>query len=249
MYAVDPSLWVGIASMYLEGSAARWYQSIENTPITACWTSFCKSLHDRFDRDQHESLIRKLFHVKQTSTVLEYIERFSDLVDQLIAYSTATDPLYYTIGFIDGLRSELKAMIRVSRPQNLNAAVAMALVQEEVGGPSSFRMPGRGDWSSSSKYSPRTALPLPPHPRVDRAVPLPPPPHQQPEVPPASTVSTLASVKAYRRSLGLCYKCSAKWSKDHRCSLEILNAVEALWESLSVEDDAVDSPPVDTVAE
>jgi hypothetical protein len=27
-----------------------------------------------------------------------------------------------------------------------------------------------------------------------------------------------AALCAYRRALGLCYKCSEKWSKDHRCS-------------------------------
>jgi len=47
-----------------------------------------------------------------------------------------------------------------------------------------------------------------------------------------SATSALAAVKAYRRALGLCYKCNAKWSKDHRCAPEVLHAIEALWESL-----------------
>lgn len=116
MYAVDPSLLVAVASIYVEGAAARWYQLIENTPATMSWSSFCKALHDHFDRDQHESLIRQLFHVKQSSLVIEYVEHFSDLIDQLTAYSTSTDPLFYTMCFIDGLQPDLKAMILVSRP-------------------------------------------------------------------------------------------------------------------------------------
>ena len=67
--------------MYIEGAAAHWYQSIENTTVTATWSSFCQALHERFDRDQHEALIRKLFHVKQTSTVSDYVERFFELID------------------------------------------------------------------------------------------------------------------------------------------------------------------------
>ena len=61
MNAVDLSLWVSVASMYLEGNAACWYESIDNTPTIATWTTFCQSLHDRFDRDQHEAFIRQLF--------------------------------------------------------------------------------------------------------------------------------------------------------------------------------------------
>ena len=92
MYVVDPSLWVSVATMYVEGAAAGWYESIENTPATANWTAFCQALHDRFDRDQKEALIRQLFHIKQTSTVSDFVERFSVLIDRLKSYSASTDP-------------------------------------------------------------------------------------------------------------------------------------------------------------
>ena len=103
MNVVDPSLWVSVASMYLEGNAACWYESIDNTPTIATWTTFCQSLHDRFDHDQHEAFIRQLFQIKQTSTVNDYVEHFTKLVDQLKAYSATVDPLFYTTCFVDGL--------------------------------------------------------------------------------------------------------------------------------------------------
>lgn len=55
------------------------------------------------------------------------------------------------------------------------------------------------------------------------------------------THQTLSAVKAYRRTLGLCYKCNAKWSKDHVCAPEILYVVEALWDSISSDDSMADS--------
>jgi hypothetical protein len=61
------------------------------------WEDFCKLVRDRFGRDQHELLIRQLFHIKQTGSVLEYIEQFSTLVDQLASYSSSHDPLYFTL--------------------------------------------------------------------------------------------------------------------------------------------------------
>jgi hypothetical protein len=47
--------------------------------------------------------------------------------------------------------------------------------------------------------------------------------------------SKLAAIKSYRKALGLCYKCGAKWSKDHKCSLEVLLAVKAVWDSFGIQ--------------
>jgi hypothetical protein len=55
------------------------------------------------------------------------------------------------------------------------------------------------------------------------------------------THQTKAAVKAYRRALGQCFKCNAKWSKDHVCAPEVLHVVDALWDSFSSEDSLADS--------
>ncbi|CAD6249360.1 unnamed protein product [Miscanthus lutarioriparius] len=147
--------------------------------------------------------------------------------------------------FIYGLRSELKAIILVSRPKTLDAAIAMALVQEEVGGTPSARTAFRGDWSSSSKFIPKTTLPLPLPPR-----------HDKPQAAPTATESSaatsvdpkLAAVKAYRHALGLCYKCADKWSKDHKCGPQVqLHIVQELWDLLQEEEpDVQQATPTDT---
>jgi len=53
MYGIEESLWISVSEHYLEGSAARWFQSIESQLRTTTWSTFCQSLHDRFNRDQH----------------------------------------------------------------------------------------------------------------------------------------------------------------------------------------------------
>jgi hypothetical protein len=50
MYFVPHSVWVRVATMHFDGVAARWLQSVHHRS----W------IHDRFGRDQHESLIRQL---------------------------------------------------------------------------------------------------------------------------------------------------------------------------------------------
>lgn len=49
-----------------------------------------------FRHDQHKLPIRQLFHIQQTTTVQDYGDRFVDLFEQLLAYTTHPDHLSYT---------------------------------------------------------------------------------------------------------------------------------------------------------
>ena len=48
---------------------------------------------------------------------------------------------------------------------------------------------------------------------------------------PPTLDAKLAALKLYRRVMGLCYKCAAEWSEDHKCAPEVLPAIETVWES------------------
>ena len=69
-----------------------------------------------------------MFSVRQQTSVLAYVAAFSQLVDQLISYSPNVDPLFFTQRFIDGLRSDIRAIILVQCLQNFDAAVCLALL-------------------------------------------------------------------------------------------------------------------------
>lgn len=198
-------------------------------------------MHNRFDRDQHESLIRQLFHVKQISTVSDYLARFTSLVDQLNAYSATHDQLYFTMCFVDGLHHDIKYVVMLQRPKDLDTAATLALLQEEVAGTSSSSRAGRaGDWSLSRvPVPPRSLLPLPLPPRQDKPQPAAQPPDQAVA---ATLEGPLSTLKSYHRAQGLCFKCGAKWSKDYKCSLEVLLAVKGIWDSIPDSGEESDSP-------
>jgi hypothetical protein len=99
---------------------------------SASWKELCSWIHDRFNRDQHESLIRQLFHIKQVGMVQEYIDKFGELVDQLVAYEHSSDFWYYTMHFVDGLKDDVKIVVLVQRPTDLDTAYTIALLQEEA---------------------------------------------------------------------------------------------------------------------
>jgi hypothetical protein len=65
---------------------------------------------------------------KLTTSVAEYVKHFTELVDQLKAYSQTTDPMFYSMRFIDGLRPEIKAIVLVLRPHNLDTTCTVALL-------------------------------------------------------------------------------------------------------------------------
>jgi hypothetical protein len=242
MCAVDRSNWVRIASMYFDKAAARWLQSVEDRAKFMDWSLFCKLVHDRFGRDQHELLIRQLFHIKQTGTVAEYVEDFAQLVDQLFAYTSTTDPLYYTLRFIDGLRDDIKSIVLVQRPQDLDTACVLASLQEEVEDTHrrrDFRWLEAGFHSKPPYKSP---LPLPAPPRDKH--------HAQStavdtrgvEAARASNSvdSKAAALHTYRRAMGLCYKCSERWSKDHKCSPTVqLQVVQEMWDLFQLDDESL----------
>lgn len=132
MYATEEVVWVKVATKHFVGVAKRWLQSIKSRVATLSWNQFYQSIQDRFGRKQHELVIRKLFHIRQTSTIQDYVDHFCELVDLLVTYEHTTDLLYYTMKFIDGPLDEMKSIIRVQRHDNLDTACALALLKEEA---------------------------------------------------------------------------------------------------------------------
>ena len=105
------------------------------------WTEFAVAVVHRFGRNQHQSLVRKLYRLKQIGTVENYIMQFSELMDQLVAYEPNPD----MFRFVDGLKASVHMVFAVQRPMDLDTAYSIAAVQEEVGeceeetSPPSFR--------------------------------------------------------------------------------------------------------------
>jgi hypothetical protein len=132
MYGIDPEVWVRVATMHFEGPAAWWLQSINHRVHVGSWKELCSWIHDRFSRDQHESLIRQLFHIRQLGAIQVYIDKFSELVDQLVAYEHSSNFLYYTTCFVIKLKDDVKSVVLVQRPADLNTAYTLALLQEEA---------------------------------------------------------------------------------------------------------------------
>lgn len=167
MYEVEEYRWIQIASMSFIDAVARWFQFVETKLRHASWQDFVMALLDRFGREQKELLIRQLFHIKQTRTIVEYVDKFAEHVDQLTAYGHVTELVYYAMRFVDGLREDIRAAVSLHRPPTFDTAASLALLQDDLG--SRSRASRKHDHAFGSKISPRGAHPLPPHPRIDKS--------------------------------------------------------------------------------
>ncbi|WVZ53785.1 hypothetical protein U9M48_004681 [Paspalum notatum var. saurae] len=195
---------------------------------------------DRFGKNQHEVLLRQFHNIRQTGSVGDYVHRFTELVDQLAAYETNTDQLHFTTRFIYGLSDEIKAVVMVQRPSDLDTACSLALIQEEAVGHNhrkDFRKfsnstqvrssfgPGQLPLTSNSTSNDR--LLQDEKRKVDVAK-------------RSSEQDKLSALRAYRRARGLCDRCAEKWSRDHKCSttiqLQTLQEVFELFQLDSVSD-------------
>ena len=151
MYSVDPSVWIQCSRMQFIVPAKRWIQSVTDDIKTMQWSEFCQALHTRFDRDQHELLLCKMNRIHQTSSVQDYVDRFAELVDQLKAYDSTAKALPHITRFIDGLHSEIRAVLLVQRPTSLDTAYTLALLQEEA--MESSRRRDSRPWNPKGGYS------------------------------------------------------------------------------------------------
>ena len=119
--------------MQFEGSATHWLSSVQQKFIRSSWDEFCAAVLACFGRNQHQTLVRKMYRLRQTWFVEEYINQFSELMDQLTAYEPEPDMLHYTTRFVDGQKPTVGMVVAVQRPADLDAAYSIAAVQEEVG--------------------------------------------------------------------------------------------------------------------
>lgn len=244
MYDTEYYMWVKVSSMHFVGRAERWLQSVERRLRRFSWEEFCSLIHDRFGREQHETLIRQLFHISQSGSVSDYVEQFASLVDELGAYESRTDPLYYTMRFVDGLKYDIKSVVMVQRPQSLDAACALALVQEEALEPTRRR---RAEPFIHRKAWPQaTASEITKVERVGN--------QGQPteklivdSTRHTSPMDRVATLKSYRRARGLCDRCAEKWTPGHKCATTVqLHAIEEVWDLLTL-DDQENTEPVSSL--
>ena len=79
------------------GRAASWLRSSKAHVRFSVWEDFFVAVSNKFDRDQHDLLIRQMDSIKLFGTVWEYYEKFDELMNQLQAYDLSVNMRYLHI--------------------------------------------------------------------------------------------------------------------------------------------------------
>lgn len=212
------------------------------------WQDFSAAVCARFERDQHNHLLRQFFHIKQLDTDTEYVEHFDSLMHQILAHDPLFSPSAIVNRFIDGLASNIRAVVFIHRPLDLDTAVSLALLQEEMLTPTGIPISSiSGDQFTSKNMQRSMPVSAALLPRINQE-------GQRKTIIPEHN-RTMAGEKrpaeerkasalmAYRKAKGLCYKCGSRWGPTHKCGDTVpLHMVEELWqlfEQSGVSDDPV----------
>lgn len=206
--AINPEHQVKLAVMFMIGTAAFWLQTIEMDLKKCSWPVLCHAVIERFERDQYNHVIRQFFHINQSGSVAEYVEQFDELVHQILAHDPYFSTSVTTSQFVDGLKSEIKSVVLVHRPKDLETASSLALLQEEV----LLGQPSR-DWRKNDEFAYGKQAQKNSNTTIASRSTTPPTTEGRRFVGNSKNKNQdekLAALMAYRKAKGLCYKCGMK---------------------------------------
>lgn len=234
---VQPEVWVNLAALHCVGGADQWLQSTSAHTNCQSWDEFMDLVSDKFGKEEFQHMVRQFSQLKQQGTVAEYTERFNGLVFNLTAHHPSWDPLFFVTQFVEGLRNDIKSVVLLHRPKDLDTAASLACLQEEILEMGRRREPGRPEASASLRNASRQGWPIPPPPPTKARLPMMSRTDDRRGAETSRAPSAedkWAALRAYRQARGLCRTCGEKWSRDHRCSSSVpLHLVEELMEILA----------------
>jgi hypothetical protein len=216
MYNVLVHVWVPFAAINFRGNAELWLQAYEAQHTIGTWAELCVAIDQKFGRDLHHNYMRELLTIKQTSDVLEYAGRFEQAKHRVLVHNRDTSDVFFVQKFIDGLKHSISSAIVLHKPRTVDAALSLALMQEELLETSLKRyQPKFG--REFTRFSPRSSSPV-----TSTSTPHSPDAKAQPKTDTRQKWDgRLSSLREQRRAQGLCMKCSDKWGKGHRCPKQI----------------------------
>jgi hypothetical protein len=200
LYRVPLQNWVTTASLYMDGQAALWLQAFRQTHINTCWEEFRQAVVEEYGPDEFESQMHKLLHLRQTSTVAEYMRQFEEHMYHLLSLDSTLSTKFFVTQFIIGLKDELRTAVRIQAPMSITRASVFAKIQEE----------------ELDINRPRHR-PVP----ASRPPPVPAPVDLRPAAvaarAPADDFGRERQLRDFRRANNLCFKCGDHFSRDHQC--------------------------------
>ena len=114
-------LWAAVLCM--EGPALSWYRWSEGRAPFRSWKGLKSRLLERFQQSYEGTLCEQFLGITQDGTARDYVALFGRLACELVGIP---EPVLQGT-FINGLRPELRASIRVMQPEGLDHAMKLSI--------------------------------------------------------------------------------------------------------------------------
>ena len=146
-----------MASFLMDGDALVWFQDCEATGVFLAWESFLEALLTRFRSFVYEDPMEALTRLRQTSNVVNDKGQFEAL-SNIIRDLSKNHKLNC---FLSGLKDEVRLLMKMLNPKNLNEAFGLAKIQEEyLMSSKKIQKPSSMELSKPSILGPRADIKL-----------------------------------------------------------------------------------------
>nr|XP_027071904.1 uncharacterized protein LOC113696724 [Coffea arabica] len=132
LYGILDSQKMLIVGMHLEGRANVWFQSFKQDKRTFGWEEFKEGMSRRFGDLGDEDGVEEFNKLQQSSTVMAYQEKFEELRAIVLLRNQGLSESYFVSSYLSGLQEELKALVKMHKPQTLQEAFEVARWQEKA---------------------------------------------------------------------------------------------------------------------
>ena len=226
----------------MEGDALTWFQWWEEQAPFPSWRDFKEDIIKRFQPGVAQNPYGPLLQVRQTGTVMQYRREF----EVVAGAKRHIDPEMLMCIFLNGLKKEIRAEMKVGAFPSLNAMMDRALELETrnlawrdagvnpgmkgVGGPSKGPTQFRAqNWVRNSPGGFQGGGPKPEAGGVGEKR--------------VSGMQRLTQEELQERQRrGLCFRCGDKWNPEHVCKMRHLQFV-LLEEEAEVQEEEEDAEP------
>ncbi|KFK22782.1 hypothetical protein AALP_AAs59711U000100, partial [Arabis alpina] len=117
---------LGALSVNMVGKVSKWYDYETRRYPFKDWRTFKLKLLKRFGASRNLTPSERLFGLKQFGTIDDYVEEFEDLSAQVDMEDESLEAI-----FKNGLKPEIRALVRMLKPRGLDEMIETALDMED----------------------------------------------------------------------------------------------------------------------
>uniref|UniRef100_A0ACD5Y7R2 Uncharacterized protein n=1 Tax=Avena sativa TaxID=4498 RepID=A0ACD5Y7R2_AVESA len=157
------------------------------------------AVQEKFGADDHRRYMKQFLALKQRGSVEEYQLQFEKLSYQISMQNPHYDEQFFISQFIKGLKTEIRGAVEAQVPDNVERAILLAVVQQEVLADSRKWGQRQGQQQKGDSVMSRNEVPRPALKMGD------------------GTLWKDRQLRDYHRANRLCFKCGDKYEPSHQC--------------------------------